>query len=118
MKKFWIKKSLLFLLCFVAFAMLLGWVVMALWNAILPAIIGVKEISFIQATGILLLSKILFGGFNGGFGNRRKEDFKIKLKEKFGNMSQEDKDTFNAAWKNRCSNGWRKKEQEPNESMQ
>jgi len=40
----------------------LGLVVMTLWNALLPAILGVKAIGFWQALGILVLSRILFGG--------------------------------------------------------
>lgn len=104
MKKFWIKKASLFVLCFIAFVLVLAGVVMVLWNAILPAVTGLKEISFIQAIGILLLSKILFGGFNGRFGSRGNDDFKLKLKEKFGNMTQEEKEKFTSAWKSRCSN--------------
>ncbi len=44
----------------------LGWVVMALWNWLLPALFGgVKEITYLQALGVLVLSKILFGGMRG-----------------------------------------------------
>ncbi len=44
----------------------LGWVVMSLWNWLMPELFfGVREISYIQAMGVLLLSKILFGGFRG-----------------------------------------------------
>lgn len=47
----------------------LGWVVMALWNSLLPAIfVGVREIGYFQALGLLLLSKILFGSFHGRCG--------------------------------------------------
>lgn len=45
----------------VGFVTLAGWVVMSLWNALLPAIFGWKIISFWQAVGLLLLSRILFG---------------------------------------------------------
>jgi hypothetical protein len=46
---------------------LLGWVVMALWNAVLPGVfIGVRAIDYRQALGLLVLSRILFGGFRGG----------------------------------------------------
>jgi hypothetical protein len=38
-------------------------VVMLLWNWLTPALFGWKEIGFLQALGILILSKILFGGF-------------------------------------------------------
>ena len=47
----------------------LGWVVMALWNWLLPNLFfGVREIDYVQAMGVLLLSKILFGGFRGHCG--------------------------------------------------
>ncbi|MEJ1959368.1 MAG: hypothetical protein WDM70_08010 [Nitrosomonadales bacterium] len=49
----------------------LGWVVMALWNWLIPTLFfGGKEIGYVQAMGVLLLSKILFGGFrHGGHGH-------------------------------------------------
>lgn len=41
-------------------------VVMYLWNWLLPAIFtGVASISLWQAAGLLVLSRILFGGFRG-----------------------------------------------------
>ena len=51
----------------------LGWVVMSLWNWLLPNLFfGVHEISYVQAMGVLLLSKILFGGFRGHCGGHAK----------------------------------------------
>jgi K+-sensing histidine kinase KdpD len=44
MKKFWIKKAIMFFLIFVAAVMAFGFVVMGLWNAILPTVLGVKTI--------------------------------------------------------------------------
>ncbi len=65
--KFWFRKIAMFLL-FVPLALFaFGSVVMLLWNAILPAVLHVSSITFWQALGILLLSKILFGGFRGGW---------------------------------------------------
>jgi hypothetical protein len=44
----------------------LGYVVMVLWNWLLPALFdGVHEIGYLQALGLLVLSKILFGGLRG-----------------------------------------------------
>ena len=40
-------------------------VVMLLWNGILPAVLHVGMITFWQAAGLLLLARILFGGFKG-----------------------------------------------------
>jgi hypothetical protein len=44
----------------------LGWVVMALWNWLIPSLFGgAKEIDYLLAMGMLVLSKFLFGGFRG-----------------------------------------------------
>ena len=38
---------------------------MWLWNQLMPAIFGLHAINFWQALGMLVLCKILFGGFRG-----------------------------------------------------
>ena len=44
-------------------------VVMGLWNWLMPTLFGLPAISFWQALGLLVLSKILFGR-SRGFGRR------------------------------------------------
>ena len=47
-------------------AALLGGVVMLLWNWIMPGLVdGVARIDYWRALGLLVLSRILFGGFRG-----------------------------------------------------
>jgi hypothetical protein len=47
----------------------LGLVVMLLWNAIVPSVFsGVQTLDYRQSLGLLVLSRILFGGFRGGRG--------------------------------------------------
>ena len=75
--------------------------VMGLWNAILPAVIGVKTISFWQAMGILLLSKILFGGFRGGWRHGEGKARWMQMQQKLAGMTPEEKEKFKAEWKNR-----------------
>src|SRR5204863_3764211 len=98
MKNFWIKKGLMMVTFFIAAILLFTAVVMGLWNAILPAVLGVKTISYIQALGILVLSKILFGGFGRGGGFRRGlgHEWKQKMQEKWGGMSPEEREKFKA----------------------
>lgn len=69
---------------------LFGWIVMLLWNWLMPEIFGLKEVTYWQAWGLLLLSSILFKGFpsnsNGNGGKRgdrkrRKELRKIMDKD-------------------------------------
>ena len=42
--------------------------VMRLWNWLMPDLFGLHMITYWQALGVLVLSKILFGGFRGGRG--------------------------------------------------
>ena len=53
----------------IAAVAIFGFIVEHLWNWLIPAIFGWHAINFWQAVGILLLSKILFGGFRGRGGN-------------------------------------------------
>jgi len=39
--------------------------VMTLWNAVLPAVAAFARLTFFQAVGLLVLSRILFGGLRG-----------------------------------------------------
>ena len=87
----------------IAFVFLGGLAVMLLWNAILPAVLGVSVITFWQALGILALSKILFGGFRGGWGGRRRQHWKQHMENKWSSMSPEEKEKFQQSWRARCS---------------
>jgi len=52
----------------------LGWVVMTLWNTVVPAAFaGARAIDYGHAVGLLVLTRILFGGFrgHGGWYGRR-----------------------------------------------
>ncbi|MFL5729534.1 MAG: hypothetical protein ACJ75J_08635 [Cytophagaceae bacterium] len=40
----------------------LGFLVKFLWNKILPNISGLKRVTYLQALGILILARLLFGG--------------------------------------------------------
>ena len=65
MKRLWIFRGVR-MVAFGALALaLFGYVVMALWNAVLPAAAGLHAINFLQAVGLLVLSRILFGGMRG-----------------------------------------------------
>ena len=89
-----------FPLLFIAAAFLFGWIVMLLWNAILVPAAGTGALTIWQGMGILVLSRILFGGFHGrGWQNRRSQ---MQWKEKWMNMSEEERKTFQEKWKHRC----------------
>jgi len=55
------------------FIAICGEVVMHLWNWLLPSLFGWREITFWQALGLLVLCRILFGGFGGHGHDRSKQ---------------------------------------------
>lgn len=87
----------------IAMVFILGAIVMYLWNAIIPHIFtSLGPITYCQAIGLLILSKILFGGFRGrGCGCRRGKFYGRKWKEKWMSMSEEERAKFKEEWKNR-----------------
>lgn len=54
------------------FAILFGFIIMWLWNALMPGIFGLTALTYWQAVGLFILLKILFGGFGGGGGGKRR----------------------------------------------
>jgi hypothetical protein len=74
---------------FLALAAVGGWVVMQLWNWLVPPIIGWESITFWQALGLLVLCRILFGGHSFGSHRRRRtpeerERFRHAMQTRFG----------------------------------
>src|SRR5260370_42582224 len=65
MKRHWVLRGLKFVLFAALFVTVFSFVVMRLWNWLMPALFGWHLINFWQALGILVLSKIIFGGFRG-----------------------------------------------------
>lgn len=119
MKKFWVKKGLMFVTFFIAAALVFGAIVMALWNAILPAVTGVNQISYVQALGILLLSKILFGGFGrrGGWQSGRRQHWKHNLEDRWAGMTPEEKEKFKTEFRSRCGSRWNRDRKNSNSEM-
>jgi hypothetical protein len=50
------------------FVFVFGGIVMLLWNWLLPRLFGFPEITLLQGFGLLVLCRMLFGGFGGGGG--------------------------------------------------
>ena len=95
----WIKYAIFIPVAIAAGVFVFGSIVMLLWNALLPAVIGVHTITFWQALGILVLSKILFGGFSGHHNHHRSHHGRH---EKWMHLTPEQREKMKAEWKNRC----------------
>lgn len=70
---------LFIILMALVFFTLFGYLIMYLWNWLMPAIFGLTTITFWQAVGLCLLSKIFFGGF--GSDKSSKKDDRCKSKK-------------------------------------
>jgi hypothetical protein len=69
-KRYWIFRGIKFAV-FAAIALAaLAFLVMSLWNLVLPAAAGWHALSFVQALGLLVLCRLLFGGLRGRGGWR------------------------------------------------
>ena len=77
-----------------------SFIVMSLWNWLMPALFGWHLITFWQALGILVLSKILFGGFRGGHGSRRY--WRHRMMERWARMTPEEREKFRRSMHGRC----------------
>lgn len=90
----------------VALAVLLfGYITQYLWNIIMPYLFHLPTISFKMAIGILILSKIIFGGFRmrGGHGWWAKRQY---LKAKWEGMTPEEREKFKSEFATRCRQKW------------
>jgi hypothetical protein len=74
-----------------------GWVAMSLWNLLMPEIFGVHAIGFWQALGLLVLSRLFFGGFHGRGGHRGRW-----MRRRWENMTPGDREKFREAMRQRC----------------
>ena len=89
---------------FIGGFLLLALVVQMLWNWLIPDIFSWKAITYIQALGLLLLSKILFKGFFWNRGHWGRGRWGNHWREKWHAMTPEDRERFKQKMREKC--GW------------
>jgi hypothetical protein len=72
-------------------------IVMLLWNELMPAIFHLPVITFWQALGLLVLSKIFFSSLRGP-----RPYWRNKARQKWMDMTPEERDRFREEWGRRC----------------
>src|SRR5262249_40603247 len=82
-------KVMLFVVLFIA---IFSFVVMMLWNWLTPALFGWQPVSYWQAAAILILSRILFGGFHGRGGPPW--HWRRRMMEHWEQMTPEEREKF------------------------
>jgi hypothetical protein len=102
----------------ILFVFIGGQIVMYLWNWLLPPLFGFREIGFWQALGVLILCRILFGGFgmSGSGGSRSRharnriadrvaERVAERLDERYDNMTPEERERLRQRMRERWGTG-------------
>jgi hypothetical protein len=84
----------------VLFTWIFGEVVMHLWNWLLPMLFGWRQITFWQALGLLVLCRILFGGW-GGHGSDHSRS-RRRWADRWDRMTPEEREKFRQGWRSRC----------------
>ena len=82
----------------------MSYLVMRLWNWLMPEIFGLHVITWAQAFGLLLLSKILLGGFHrhgGGPGAWKRKAWKRKMEARWAKMTPDERERFRAGMRGR-----------------
>ena len=89
------------------FMLIGGEIVRLLWNWLLPPLFGFPEVTFWQALGLLILSRILFGGFGSrgssrsNFRRRMEERMSEKMADKWERMTPEERERFQRGMRGR-----------------
>lgn len=87
-RKRWYLFIPLILAAFVAF----GFITMHLWNWLMPLLFHLPEITFWQTIGLLILSRLLLGGF--GCHGHSKDHCGSSAHEKWEKMTPEEREQF------------------------
>jgi hypothetical protein len=100
MRGYRIARVMKFVVMGVLAATVFSFVVRGLWNWLMPALFGWHLITFWQALGVLVLSKILFGGFRGRPGAGMY--WRGRMMERWEKMTPEEREKFRAGLRTGC----------------
>jgi len=84
----------------IVFIAIFSWVVMLLWNSLVPALFHGPELSYWQAFGLMVLCRILFGGIrgHGGHGHWRRHMWR----ERWESLTPEERARLRERFFERC----------------
>ncbi|WP_126546899.1 hypothetical protein [Hymenobacter amundsenii] len=106
-RSLWLLRGLKILLFGLLFVVLASYVTMRLWNWLLPELFRLPLISIWQALGLLVLSRILFGGWGGRGGRakwaRHRRQWKQQVESRLDCLSPEEKEKFRQKMEGICT---------------
>ena len=95
----WILRILKFAAILAVAVLVFGFVVTHLWNYVMPPLFGLHMISFWQAVALVILGKLLFGGFRPGPGGMH---WRRRMMERWEQMTPEQREKFREGMRGRC----------------
>jgi Ca2+/H+ antiporter, TMEM165/GDT1 family len=103
MNNFLVSKVIKTVIFVAAFLLVMGTIVMALWNWLMPSLFNLPPLDLGHAIGLLLLARVLSGGFRLGFlGSKEHWEQKKEMWEKFSNMPPEERQKWKEDLRERC----------------
>ena len=108
-RTFWLLRGLRFFFFAALFVAVAGFGTQALWNWLMPALFRLPAISLGQTYGLLLLSRILFGGFRSGRPGawaRKRREWKQRMTGRMEHLSPEAREKFRQQMQTRCGVTW------------
>lgn len=91
MKRYRILKGLGFAVLGAAAITAFGFIVMSLWNWVVPAVTGFHSVTWLQAVALLVLSRILFGGLHRHGGGWH---WRHRMRDRWQQMTPEEREKF------------------------
>ena len=93
MRKWMIIRGIKFGIFLILAGLAFGGILMLAWNWLMPGLFGLPELGLMQAIVILLIARMLFGGWFRGhsWGNGR---WRSRMKEKMATMTPEEREKF------------------------
>ena len=98
MKRYWLLRALKIVPLVIIGVAAFGYVLMSLWNWLVPPIIGWKAIGYWQALGLFVLARVIFGF--GGHG--RHMHWRGRMAERWERMTPEEREKFREGMRARC----------------
>ncbi len=100
MRNYWIVRGIKIAMIALVALTVVSFLVMTLWNVLIPGIFSLPVINFWQALGLLVLSKLLFGGFRPSAGGGPR--WRRRMFERFEQMTPEEREKFKQGMRGRC----------------
>ncbi|SMB87736.1 conserved hypothetical protein [Hymenobacter roseosalivarius DSM 11622] len=109
-RSFWLLRGLKFFFLAALFVAAAGFVTMRLWNWLVPVLFKGPFISFWQTLALLVLTRILFGGWGrggrpGGWA-RRREVWRKKMESRMAHLTPEEQKKFRQQMRSSCGPPW------------